>query len=103
MKFSRVISRVRWFSLVETDVSKTISVLVLWVHIERIVKEGIHIRLKRKNFNRDNGLNLNRSWFPITRMLASQKAKTGKESSDLTGKHPVANVRPRKRSFDRYK
>jgi hypothetical protein len=31
MKFSRVISRVRWFSLVETIVSKTISVLVLRV------------------------------------------------------------------------
>jgi hypothetical protein len=31
MKFSRVISRVRWFSLVETNVSKTISVLVLRV------------------------------------------------------------------------
>jgi hypothetical protein len=31
MKFSRVISRVRWFSLVETNVSKTISVLVLKV------------------------------------------------------------------------
>jgi hypothetical protein len=31
MKLSRVISRVRWFSLVETKVSKTISVLVLRV------------------------------------------------------------------------
>jgi hypothetical protein len=31
MKFSRVISRVRWFSLVETNVSKTIYVLVLRV------------------------------------------------------------------------
>jgi hypothetical protein len=31
MKFSRVISRVRWFSLVETNVWKTISVLVLRV------------------------------------------------------------------------
>jgi hypothetical protein len=31
MKFSRVISRVRWFSLVETNVSKTISALVLRV------------------------------------------------------------------------
>jgi hypothetical protein len=31
MEFSRVISRVRWFSLVETNVSKTISVLVLRV------------------------------------------------------------------------
>jgi hypothetical protein len=31
MKFSRVISRVRWFSSVETNVSKTISVLVLRV------------------------------------------------------------------------
>jgi hypothetical protein len=31
MKFSQVISRVRWFSFVETNVSKTISVLVLRV------------------------------------------------------------------------
>jgi hypothetical protein len=31
MKFSRAISRVRWFSFVETDVSKTISVLLLRV------------------------------------------------------------------------
>jgi hypothetical protein len=31
MKFSRVISRVRWFSFLETNVSKTISVLVLKV------------------------------------------------------------------------
>jgi hypothetical protein len=31
MKFSRVISRVRWFSFVETNVSKTISVLLLRV------------------------------------------------------------------------
>jgi hypothetical protein len=31
MKFSQVISRVRWFSLVETNVLKTISVLVLRV------------------------------------------------------------------------
>jgi hypothetical protein len=31
MKFSRVISRVRWFRLVETYISKTISVLVLRV------------------------------------------------------------------------
>jgi hypothetical protein len=31
MKFSRAISGVRWFSVVETNVSKTISVLVLRV------------------------------------------------------------------------
>jgi hypothetical protein len=31
MKFSRVISQVRWFSFIETNVSKTISVLVLRV------------------------------------------------------------------------
>jgi hypothetical protein len=31
MKFSRVIIRVRWFSFVETNVSKTISVLVIRV------------------------------------------------------------------------
>jgi hypothetical protein len=161
MKFSRVISRVRCFSLVETNVSKTIYVLVLrvveiiWVrsttqsfylylsklrsqgcllatggfpirsllslpgsafwlasilvignqaqlrlkplsllkfslfslmwmasfmitildrtsgYMDRIVKEVIHMRLNKKNFNRDNGFNLSRAWFPITRMLAS--------------------------------
>jgi len=31
MKFSRAISQVRWFSFVETNVSKTISVLILRV------------------------------------------------------------------------
>jgi hypothetical protein len=31
MKFSRAISRVRWFNFLETNVSKTISVLVLRV------------------------------------------------------------------------
>jgi hypothetical protein len=34
MKFSRAISRVRWFSFVETIVSKTVSVLVLRVVVE---------------------------------------------------------------------
>jgi hypothetical protein len=33
MKFSWAISRVRWFSFVETNVSKTISVLVLRVDV----------------------------------------------------------------------
>jgi hypothetical protein len=37
MKFSRVISRVSWFSLVETNVSKTISVLVLFLVTYRCV------------------------------------------------------------------
>jgi hypothetical protein len=36
-------------------------------------------------------------------MLASQKAEPGKDSSDLTGKPPVASGRPWERSFDRYK
>jgi hypothetical protein len=142
MKFSWVISQVRWFSLVETNVSKTISVLVLrvveviWVrwttqsfylylsklrplatggfpvrsllslpgpafwldrtsgYMDRIVKEAIHIRLNKESFNRNNGFNLSRAWFPITRMLASQKAEPGKDSSDLTGKPPVASGRP---------
>jgi hypothetical protein len=62
--------------------------------MERIVKEAVHIRLNRENFSRDNGFNLSRSWFPITTMLASQKAETGKESFDLTGKLPVANGLP---------
>jgi hypothetical protein len=50
------------------------------------VKEAIHIRLNKEDFNRDNGFNLSRAWFPITRMLASQKAEPGKESIDLTEK-----------------
>jgi hypothetical protein len=41
--------------------------------MDRIVKEAIHIRLNRKNFNRDNDFNLSRAWFPITRMLANQR------------------------------
>jgi hypothetical protein len=61
--------------------------------MDRIVKEAIHIRLNEENFNRDNGFNMSRAWFPITRMLASQKAEPGKGSNDLTGKPPVANGR----------
>jgi hypothetical protein len=63
-------------------------------YMDQIVKEAIRIRLNRENFNRDNGFNLSRAWFPITRMLASQKAEPGKESNDLTGKPPVANGQP---------
>jgi hypothetical protein len=63
-------------------------------YMDRIVKEAIHIRLNRENFNRDNGFNLSQAWFLITRMLASQKAEPGKESNDLTGKPPVANRQP---------
>jgi hypothetical protein len=44
MKFSQVISRVRWFSFVETNVSKTISVLVL-----RVIE--IIIRMDQKPYN----------------------------------------------------
>jgi hypothetical protein len=44
MKFSRVISRVRWFSFVETNVSKTTSVLVL-----RVV-EIIRVRWTTQSF-----------------------------------------------------
>jgi hypothetical protein len=40
MKFSRVISRVRWFGLVETNVSKTISVLGLRV-VEDKDRDGL--------------------------------------------------------------
>jgi hypothetical protein len=61
--------------------------------MDRNVKEALHIRLNRENFNRDNGFNLSQAWFPLTRMLASQKAEAGKESNDLTGKPPVANGR----------
>jgi hypothetical protein len=62
--------------------------------MDRIVKEAIHIRLNKENFNRDNGFNLSLAWFPITRMIASQKAKQVKESNDLIGKPPAANGRP---------
>jgi hypothetical protein len=58
------------------------------------VKEAIRIRLNRENFNRYNGFNLSQAWFPIMRMLASQKAEPGKHSNDLMGKPPVANGWP---------
>jgi hypothetical protein len=57
-------------------------------YMDRIVKEAIHIRLNRENFNRDNGFNLSRAWFPITRMLTCQMAEQGKESNDLMEKNP---------------
>jgi hypothetical protein len=41
MKFSQAISQVRWFSFVETNVSKTISVLVLRV-VEKLVSTKLN-------------------------------------------------------------
>jgi hypothetical protein len=63
-------------------------------YMDRIVKEAIPMRLNKEIFNRDNGFNLSQAWFPITRMLASQKAEPSKESNDLTEKPPVANGQP---------
>jgi hypothetical protein len=40
-------------------------------YMDQVVKEAIHMRLNRKNFNRDNGFNLSRDWYPITSMLAN--------------------------------
>jgi hypothetical protein len=57
-------------------------------YMDRIVKEAIHKRMNKENFNRDKGFNLRRAWFPITRMLASQKAEPGKENNELAGKPP---------------
>jgi hypothetical protein len=63
-------------------------------YMDRVIKEAIHIRLKKENFNRDNGFNLSRAWYPIMSMLANQKAEPGKEGNDLTCRSPVANRRP---------
>jgi hypothetical protein len=71
--------------------------------MDRVVKEAVHIRLNRKNFNRDNGFNLSWALYPIMSMLANQKAEPGKEGNDLTHRSPVANGRPWEWSFDRYK
>jgi hypothetical protein len=43
MKFSWVISWVRWFSFVETNVSKTISVLILRV-VENLISTTLRTR-----------------------------------------------------------
>jgi len=52
MKFSRAISRVRWFSFVETNVSKTISVLVLRVvELTKMVFETL-VSTKLNHLNR---------------------------------------------------
>jgi hypothetical protein len=61
--------------------------------MDRVIKEAIHIRLNKENFNRDNGFNLSRAWYPITRMLANQKAVPGKEGNDPTRRSPVTNGR----------
>jgi hypothetical protein len=63
-------------------------------YMDRVVKEAIHIRLYKENFNRDNSFNLNRAWYPITSMLDNQKAESGKEGNDLTYRSPVANGQP---------
>jgi hypothetical protein len=44
-------------------------------YMDRVVKETIHIRLNRKNFNRDNGFNLSQAWYPVLGMLANQNAE----------------------------
>jgi hypothetical protein len=54
MKFSRVISRVRWFRFVETNVPKTISDLVLRMRTEMAGKASNRIRVLfylKKSFN----------------------------------------------------
>jgi hypothetical protein len=63
-------------------------------YMDRVVKEAIHIRLNKENFNRDNGFYLSRAWYPTTSMLANQKAEPGKEGNDPTRRSPVANGRP---------
>jgi len=60
-------------------------------YMDRVVKEAIHIRLNRKNFNRDNGFNLSRAWYPIMSMLANQKAEPGEVGNDPASRSPVAN------------
>jgi hypothetical protein len=36
---------------------------------DRKIKEAVEIRLYPRNFNRDGGFTLSRSWFPVTNLL----------------------------------
>jgi hypothetical protein len=38
-------------------------------YMDCVIKEAIEIRLHPKNFNRDSGFTLSRSWYPVTNML----------------------------------
>jgi hypothetical protein len=63
-------------------------------YMDQDIKEAIHIRLNRKNFNRDNGFNLSRAWFPVMSMLANQNAEQGIEGNDLTSRSPMTREWP---------
>jgi hypothetical protein len=63
-------------------------------YMDRVVKEAIHIRLNRKNFNRDNGFNLSQVWFPVMSMLANQNTEQGIVGHDRTHRSPVASRWP---------
>jgi hypothetical protein len=47
-------------------------------YMDRLVKEVIQIRLKHKNFNKDNGFTLSRAWNPITNLLFKHDTDSGK-------------------------
>jgi hypothetical protein len=40
---------------------------------DRLTKEAIEIRLEKKNFNRDEGFHLSRTWNPILKMAGKTK------------------------------
>jgi hypothetical protein len=42
-------------------------------YMDRLVKEAIEIRLNPRNFNRDGGFTLSRSWYPVI-MLRKEEA-----------------------------
>jgi hypothetical protein len=46
-------------------------------YLNCLVKEAIEIRLNTRNLDRDGGFILNWAWYPVTKMLYSQKAGAG--------------------------
>jgi hypothetical protein len=50
-------------------------------YMDRLVKEAIEIRLNTRNFNRDDGFTLSRSWYPVINMLRNEEAGPSRASS----------------------
>jgi hypothetical protein len=42
-------------------------------YMDSIIKEAIEIRLHPNKFNRDSGLTLSRSWYPVTNMIKEDR------------------------------
>jgi hypothetical protein len=64
-----------------TDFSSTSVLDKAAGYMDHLVKEAIEIWLNTRNFNRDGGFTLSRSWYPVINMLCNEKAGPSRVSS----------------------